>query len=78
MGGATLIDIGVNNRNLICHRMIIRAAPNRGREGGRAYVGILAWGTGWGRGSSYVGILALHFKPLKCSRMSVMLPVSKL
>ena len=29
-GEATLINISVSNGNLICHRMIIPAAPNQG------------------------------------------------
>ena len=39
-GKATLINISVSNGNLICHRMIIPAAPNQGDK-------VICWYTGF-------------------------------
>ena len=74
---ATLINISVSNGNLICHRMIISTAPNRGI---RSSVGILAlpFRPLYNNMSLLSLLRFLRDSHFKCSRMAVTLQVSKL
>ena len=76
-GEATLINISVSNGNLICHRMIISAAPN---QGDKVICGILAlhFRPLYNNMSLLSLLRFLRDSHFKCSKMPVMLPVSKL
>ena len=73
---ATLINISVSNGDLICHRMVIPAAPNQRDKD--ICILALPFRPLYNNMSLLSLLRFLRDSYFKCSRMPVMLPVLKL